>query len=173
MMLIVNIISSFFVAAIMTNLTEWISHKYILHGLGKKKDSFFHFHFSHHNISLKNKFVDPDYKLGFFKSAPYRREVYSLVGLLLLNITWLWTWPMLFYWLMFFTALYFWCHAKSHNDVEWCRKYLSHHYDHHVYDANNNWCVIFPLFDYIFGTRSKGTYDKNGKPIRIKHQMAD
>ena len=36
-----------------------------------------------------------------------------------------------------------------------------------------NFGVTTPIFDYILGTRFKGTYDVNGKPIRIKHQMVD
>ena len=113
--------------------------------------------------------MDPDYQSGFFKSAPYIREVYSLIVLLLLNITWLWTWPMLFYWLTFFTALYFWCHAKSHKDLNWCKKYLFWHYEHHMgLDQNCNWNVLPPLFDYFFGTRVKYTYDDKGKAIGYK-----
>ena len=102
MLMIVECIVAFLAAAIISNLVEWFTHKFILHGLGKKKGSFFHFHWQHHHISRKNKFVDDDYKLGFFKVSAVRREVLSLVVMLLFNINWLFVWPPFFYSLVFF-----------------------------------------------------------------------
>ena len=44
------------------NAGEWLIHKYVLHGLGKKKKSFFSFHWSeHHRACRKHDFFDPDY----------------------------------------------------------------------------------------------------------------
>ena len=38
---------------------EWFVHKYLLHGLGKKKNSFLAFHWSgHHKESRKNNFKE-------------------------------------------------------------------------------------------------------------------
>ena len=172
MMLVVNIISSFFVAFVMTSLTELISHKYILHGLGKKKGSWFSYHINHHRVVRKD-YIDPDYKAGFFKSSPYRREVLSLFLLFMSNISLLWVWPMLFYWLAFFTVAYFWGHSKSHTNPKWGMKYMRWHYDHHRFHEEGNWGVTSCFIDYVLGTRYKGTYDEDGKPIRTKHQMVD
>ena len=45
---------------------EWILHKYILHGLGKKKNSWFNFHWhSHHRSCRKNSNLDENYNLAF------------------------------------------------------------------------------------------------------------
>ena len=44
------------------NATEWVVHKYVLHGLGKKKSSFWSFHWhEHHAESRTNVMRDPHY----------------------------------------------------------------------------------------------------------------
>jgi len=49
---------------------------------------------------------------------------------------------------------YYFVHKKSHMNPEWGYKYLPWHYDHHMGpDQDQNWCVTFPLWDYIMGTR--------------------
>lgn len=163
--LFLNIFSAFIVAFITSNLIEWLVHKYVLHGLGKNKNSWFHFHWQHHHVVRKNNFVDEDYKLGFFKSSAFRREVMSLVALLVVNSWICFVWPILYAWLVFFTALYFFCHAYSHINVVWGKKWLPHHFDHHRgIDQDKNWVVTFvPLWDWIMGTRVKYVYDEKGK----------
>lgn len=55
---------------------------------------------------------------------------------------------------------YYRVHKRSHLDPEWGYKYLPWHYDHHMApDQDKNWCVTFPLWDYVMGTRLvyKGT----------------
>lgn len=55
---------------------------------------------------------------------------------------------------------YYYVHKRSHLDPEWGYKYLPWHYDHHMGpDQDKNWCVTFPLWDYVKGTRVpyKGT----------------
>ena len=45
---------------------------------------------------------------------------------------------------------------RAHLDPEWAREHLPWHYDHHMgRDQNANWCVTYPLFDYVMGTRRK------------------
>ena len=47
------------VALLYANAFEWWAHKYLLHGLGKKKGSFFAFHFhDHHRASRKHGMID-------------------------------------------------------------------------------------------------------------------
>ena len=53
-------------------------------------------------------------------------------------------------------VLYYFIHRKSHIDVEWGKKWLPWHYEHHMgKNQNANWGVTSPIFDYVFGTRSK------------------
>lgn len=166
-MLILEIFFAFIIAAIFSNLVEWTTHKYILHGLGKNKNSWFHFHWQHHHISRKHNFVDEDYKLGFFKSSAYRREVFSLIGILLAN-SWLYfIWPAMFFFCIFFSIVYFFCHSYSHINVEWCKKWLPHHFDHHMgKNQDKNWGVTSPLWDIILGTRVIYKFDDNNKVIK-------
>jgi len=47
-------------------------------------------------------------------------------------------------------------HRKSHLDVEWGKKWMPWHWDHHMgRDQNANWGVTLPLWDYALGTRVK------------------
>lgn len=164
MMFFLDVVLSFLVALVVSNLMEWVSHKYFLHGFGKKKDSWFYYHWNHHNMVRKNKFLDKDYQDGFFKSSAVRREVFSLIGILLFNVNWLFIWPMLFFWYVFFTVAYYLVHSYSHVYPELTKKYLPWHYDHHMgTDQDKNWGVTLPLFDWILGTRVKYEYDEHGK----------
>jgi sterol desaturase/sphingolipid hydroxylase (fatty acid hydroxylase superfamily) len=157
--MIFQIIYAFLAAFIFSNLVEWVAHKYILHGLGKKKDSWFHYHWNHHNVSRKNNFFDDDYKLGFFKSSAVRREIYALFGILITNSYWILIWPLFYYFCVGFTVLYWFCHQYSHINVIWGKKYLPWHYDHHMgKNQDLNYCVTLPLWDYILGTRKKYSY---------------
>ena len=50
--------------------------------------------------------------------------------------------------------VYFLIHRKSHLDIEWAKKYVPWHYDHHMgKNQDANWCVTFPFWDHILGTR--------------------
>ncbi len=45
------------------NALEWGLHKYVLHGLGRNRDSFWAFHFhDHHRNARQHGFRDPDYE---------------------------------------------------------------------------------------------------------------
>ena len=62
------------------NLFEWLWHKYVFHGLGKKKKSRFSSHWrKHHRAVRKNFYIDESYKefSGFAKDP--MREVYELL----------------------------------------------------------------------------------------------
>ena len=61
-------------AIIYSQVSEWIIHKYVLHGLGKKKGSHWSFHWhAHHKKCRKNDFYDEDYKI-FFKNFEKKQE---------------------------------------------------------------------------------------------------
>src|SRR5690349_15746488 len=55
-----------------SNATEWLIHKYVLHGLGQKKGSFWSFHWhDHHKNVRRNDHVDPDYEHPLFRPWHY------------------------------------------------------------------------------------------------------
>lgn len=139
-----------------SNASEWLVHKYVLHGLGRKKDSFYAFHWhEHHKRARKSEMRDEDYERTPFGAHAQGKEVFMLMGssavaALLIGKKYPW-----------FTATaifgawnYYRCHKKAHLDPEWAKEHLPWHYDHHMGpDQDANWCVTHPFFDLVMGTR--------------------
>jgi len=139
-------------AFIYSAILEWLTHKYILHGLGKNKKSFWSFHWhSHHKTCRKNKNFDENYK---FRAPPVKKEIGSLILLAAIHLP-LWFVSKTFYLtLVFCAARYFYLHRKCHTDIEWGKKKLPWHYDHHMgKDQDINWGVTTELVDLIMKTR--------------------
>lgn len=137
------------------NALEWLVHKYVLHRLGKKKDSVWRFHWSHHKSSRQNIFKDCRWKdLPLYED----REFWGIVGLLIIHIPTAWVSPVFFFTLMWRAFDYYRVHKKAHDNEEWAKKHVPWHWDHHMGPKaaiEANWCVTYPLFDYIMGTRVK------------------
>ncbi|MGE0785501.1 MAG: hypothetical protein AB7S26_07425 [Sandaracinaceae bacterium] len=137
------------------NATEWVVHKYVLHGEGRRKDSFWSFHWrEHHRSAVLNEFRDPDYERSVFGWHAQGKEAFALaVGAVAHS--------MLFPVAPFFTATvlysalnYYRKHKKAHEDPEWAREHLPWHYDHHMApNQDANWCVTRPWMDHLMGTR--------------------
>ena len=151
----IEFIVAFTLATLVHNVGEWITHRYILHGLGKKKDSFFHYHWVHHHTCRKHANADVIYSQGF-ASLDVVKEFGTLVLIAASTVTWYYVWPMFFWCTLFWIMAYFVLHAVSHTNVEWGKKYMPWHHNHHMgRNQDLNWCVTFPLMDYIMGTRKK------------------
>ena len=134
------------------NFIEWFAHKYVLHGLGKKRASLWAFHFhEHHKLVRQHNGGDPQYLYVTSKSP----ELRALSALTLLHLPLLFVFPVFSMTLVAHAIAYYVLHRKSHLDPGWAKKWLPWHYDHHMHFQNHNWCVTFPLFDHIFGTRKK------------------
>lgn len=137
------------------NATEWVLHKYVLHGSGKKKGTFWSFHFHEHHKNVRHQdHIDPCYEKPVFGMHAQGKEALALaVGavahLPLLPIAPFYTAT------MWYSALnYYRKHKRSHQDTEWARDHLPWHYDHHMGpNQDANWCVTQPWFDHIMGTR--------------------
>jgi len=81
-----------------------------------------------------------------------------MIALLVAHTPTWWISPVFFITLVWRALDYYRVHKKSHEDQEWAKNYVPWHWDHHMGPreaANANWCVTFPLFDYIMGTRVK------------------
>lgn len=138
------------------NATEWLVHKYVLHGLGQKKDSFWSFHWhDHHKNARRNELVDPDYKEPVTsKWNGQSKEALALVATAA-------AFAPLFPVAPFFTGTVIYCtinyyrkHKRAHLDPEWAREHLPWHVDHHMGpNQHANWCVTRPWFDIVMGTR--------------------
>ena len=133
---------------------EWVLHKYVLHKLGKKKNSWFSFHWSvHHQTCRKNDNKDGDYNK--FLPTVVSREILGLYALLIFHLPFYFISPWFFYTLIASSARYFYVHQKAHRDVEWGKKHVPWHYTHHMgKNQEANWGVTTPLWDRILGTTS-------------------
>jgi hypothetical protein len=137
------------------NAFEWVFHKYVLHGLGRRPHTFWNFHWRDHHVNArKHNFIDPDYERSVFGWHAQGKEAAALgVGCLLAV-------PM-FPVAPFFTATmwygaynYYRKHKRAHCDAEWAREHLRWHYDHHMGpNPEANWGVTRPWFDLLLGTR--------------------
>ncbi len=137
------------------NAGEWLIHKYVLHGAGKRKKSFWSFHWNeHHRHVRQHDFYDPDYERATFAWHAQGKEALGLVGVALLHAP-------LFPIAPFFTATiwysayrYHAVHKRSHLDPAWAAEHLPWHVDHHLgSNQDANWCVTHPWFDNLMGTR--------------------
>ncbi|MCA9667575.1 MAG: hypothetical protein KC503_18370 [Myxococcales bacterium] len=143
------------VALVSANAFEWWVHKYILHGLGKNKSSYWAFHWhDHHRNARRHGHIDPSYQASLFGWHGQAKEAIGVFGAAL-AIT-----P-LFPVAPFFTATAWYCainyyrkHKRAHQDPKWAREHLPWHYDHHMGpNQHKNWCVTRPWWDDLMGTR--------------------
>ena len=144
---------------IIANLFEWIIHKYVLHGLGKRKGSWWSSHWSvHHRKSRQNEHFDEDY-LSVFEGGmgEGRQEILGLLLLATLQIPTFLVFPWYAGTTILMAAAYFLVHRKSHLDIEWAKKWVPWHYDHHMgVNQDANWGITLPIWDYILRTRETG-----------------
>lgn len=137
------------------NAGEWLIHKYVLHGAGKKKSSFWSFHFhEHHRNARKHAFVDPDYARSLFGWHAQTKETLGVVMLAVVHLPLLPVFPFFTGAVVYSAAHYYRVHKRAHQDPEWAKEHLPWHYDHHM-GANQdaNWGVTRPWFDDLLGTR--------------------
>lgn len=142
---------------IITNAGEWLIHKHILHGLGKKKSSFFSFHWNeHHRAARRSGFKDLDYERSVFGRHAQGREagLLTLLGVAVVPIGLASSWVLVGIWTGL--VLYYVVHRRAHRRPSWARKWMPWHVAHHMgKNQDSNWCVTLPLFDIIMGTREK------------------
>jgi len=150
------------------NAGEWLIHKYVLHGIGKNKKSFWNFHWNeHHRASRKHGFKDPDYERPVFGLHAQGKEALGLAGLVALHLPLLPVAPYFTATVCYSAINYYFKHKRAHLDPEWAKQHLKHHYDHHMgIEQDANWCVTRPWFDWIMGTRIDYQYDERGRPIK-------
>ena len=139
-----------------SHVVEWGLHRYLLHGRGKSRDSFFAFHFhDHHAESRRQEFRDDMYEGSPWKWNAAGKELFALTGLGLAHVPLLPVAP-------FFTLTIFCCarryyvlHRKAHLDPEWARDTLPWHFDHHMGpDQDKNYGVTTDWVDRLMGTRA-------------------
>ena len=152
------VVVQFVLGLIYANTGEWLVHKYILHGLGKNPHSFWAYHWhDHHAVCVKNLMFDHGYqKLILTQWNVQTKELAVLLVIILLHMPLLLFFPVFTCMVYASLMLYYYKHRKAHLDPIWAERHLRWHYDHHL--CNNsvgNWCITWPWFDYLMGTRIK------------------
>jgi hypothetical protein len=156
------------------NAGEWLIHRYVLHGLGKKKTSFWSFHWGeHHRAARKQDFHDPDYKRSPFGNHAQGKELVAVLALMVAHAPMFPLAPWFTAGVWYSALRYLHVHKKAHLDPEWAKKHLKHHYDHHMgLDQDKNWGVTHDWFDVLLGTRADYSYDERGRVRRPEQDVA-
>jgi hypothetical protein len=143
------------VGLLYANMGEWLIHKYVLHGLGRKKSSMWSYHWhEHHRAARKLGHIDPDYERSVFQWNAQGKEALGLAVIAVSHAPMLWIWPTFGWTVELSAARYYYVHKRAHQDPGWAKRNLRWHYDHHMgKNQDKNWCVSWPLFDWIMGTR--------------------
>lgn len=138
-------------------LAEWLIHKYVLHQYGTKKKSIWSFHFKeHHAISRRNGNLDEGYFIckNSIKWNRVGKELFALAILGAIHTPLFFVAPFFVITVWFSIVQYYYLHSKSHVDIEWAKKHLPWHYEHHMgKNQHMNWGVRSDFFDKVFGTR--------------------
>jgi len=159
------------------NMAEWVVHKYLLHELGRKKTSWFSFHWhQHHRNSRQNHFFDKDYEESFWKWNARGKETLGLTILLLCHVPLLFFVPWFFGTLVYCAANYYYTHKWAHENPIWAKEKLRWHWEHHMASNQDaNYGVTQPWCDYIMGTRVhyREELAVSGKPrlVAVKTSM--
>ena len=129
------------------NFLEYIIHRYVFHKMGRKKESLFRYHLKGHHVLSK--------KQGFVDLTESKVESVGLLILIIVHIP--------FYFLVFplwlgvtlYALAFKFIHGFQHKHPEFTQKWMKWHWDHHMSNPNNNFGVVAPWCDYLFGTRKK------------------
>lgn len=143
-------------ALLYSNAGEWFIHKYILHGLGKKRRSFWNFHWhEHHAVVRKTRGLDEAYNKPLSPTLNAKtKELLGVIGIGLAHAPLLPVAPFFTLGVWYSAANYYYVHRKSHLDPQWAENHVPWHVDHHLGpDQDKNWCVTKPWFDWVMGTR--------------------
>lgn len=158
------------------NVTEWLVHKHLLHGVGKNKKSVWAFHWhEHHRNSRQNEMRDETYERSpLLGLTAQTKEAIALGSGALATLAVAPIAPFYAGTMLFCIGEYYYKHRKSHEDPEWAREHLPWHYDHHMGpNQNANWNVVRPWMDHLMGTREPyvGTErEKRDREKRAKRQ---
>ena len=134
---------------------EWLIHKHLLHGVGRRRGSFFAFHWrEHHHAARLHGMRDEAYERSVLGWHGQGKEALLLTVATAAHLPLLPIAPFFTGTVTYSAIRYYVLHRRSHLDPQWAREHLPWHYDHHMArDQDANWCVTHPLFDHVVGTR--------------------
>jgi len=148
-------LAQIFLGLLAENAGEWVFHRYVLHELGKRPNSLWSYHWSeHHRIARANKMFDPGYTEWPLRWNTQGKEALFLVAIVIVHLPLMAILPLYVCGLYAGLILYYLRHRRSHVDPEWAETHLLWHYEHHLSPTvDANWCVTWPWFDWLMGTR--------------------
>ncbi|WP_421718162.1 hypothetical protein [Algiphilus sp.] len=151
------------VGLITANAVEWVVHKHVLHGWGRRRGTFWAFHFhEHHRAVREHDFRDPNYQRFPLGLHAQGKEAWALIAGSAAVAPLFPVAPFFVGTLWYSAANYYRVHKRAHQDPRWGRQHLRWHYDHHMgRNPNANWCVTRPWFDYVMGTREFMAADRH------------
>lgn len=137
------------------NAGEWLFHRYVLHGLGKRPKSLWNYHWSeHHRAARANQMLDPGYRGWPLRWNTQGKEALFLLLVAAAHLPLLAFAPLYASGMLLGLAVYYARHRRAHLDPEWAKANLPWHYEHHLSKgAEANWCISWPWFDWLMGTR--------------------
>ena len=149
----------FAIGLLYSNAVEWVTHRDLLHGLGKRKGSMWGFHWwGHHRASRRYGMVDPEYHEPIWNWNARGKEIAGVAAIVATHTPLFWVAPYFTAAVWYSGANYLYRHTRAHRDPAWAKRHLRSHYDHHMgRDQDANWCVTRPWFDWIMGTRRPST----------------
>jgi len=137
-------IITFVLGVLYANVIEYIVHRYLFHGLGRKRNSIFAFHLrEHHLIAKRNEFIDK--KIS-------NNEIIGIPLILAAHI------PIIFFAPYFYIAAslygiaFILVHNIIHRNPGIAQKYFWWHWNHHMSNQNKSWAVVVPILDKIIGS---------------------
>jgi hypothetical protein len=126
------------------NLVEYIVHRYLFHGYGKKGSSVFAFHIREHHLTATRN--------GFIDLRASRKELIGMpIAILIHTPLWLLS-PTLFLTVSIYGILFVVIHNMLHRHPVFAKRYFWWHWNHHMRNQNKSWGVVLPLTDIITGT---------------------
>ena len=151
---LVNFLIGFPLGLLAENAGEWFLHRYVLHRLGKRRDSMWSYHWhEHHRICRENGMIDPGYRGLPLRWNTQGKEALFLLSVVLLHATLIPFAPGYVAGMYLALGLYYARHRRAHLDPEWARRHLPWHYQHHMGDNPNvNWCITWTWFDRLMNT---------------------
>lgn len=173
--IIVSVLLQIAIGLLYSNFLEWALHNFVLHKLGKKFRKVFGFHwFVHHRNSRLNNFYDKEYDKGMGDWNSHTKETFALSIVWAMHFWAFFVFPVFAVTITYCTINYYLTHKWAHQNPEWAKENLRHHWEHHMCkDQNANYCVTKPWFDYILGTRVKYVENstKSTKPLEVNNTV--
>ena len=137
----------FLLGLIYGNIVEYVIHRYIFHGLGKKKKSIFSFHMVEHHVDSKRN--------NFYVNKFLAREFVGIFGLFALHLPIIFLSAGFYLGLVTYGVLFSVLHNVIHIYPKIGKKYFWWHWNHHMSKQNMSWGVVLPLTDIVTGTLEK------------------